>query len=96
MCKGPSGDSNRRGPAAKKMEGIMTIPAKNGMPSQTRFTKKSNGTLLAMRHQDRRVQRTAPTGIAQAGRHYSHKEHHEFGTWVESLAASRLCGRAPL
>ena len=29
------------------MAGITTMPAKNGMPSQTRFTKNENGTRLA-------------------------------------------------
>ncbi len=44
---GPSARSNSRGPGTKKIDGMTTMPAKNGMPSQTRLTKKSNGSRLA-------------------------------------------------
>ena len=44
---GPRVTSNSAGPGTKKIDGMTTMPAKSGMPSQTRLTKKSNGIRLA-------------------------------------------------
>ena len=43
---------------------MITIPAKNGMPSQTRLTKKSNGTRLAARRQQDQPRTARPAPAA--------------------------------
>ncbi len=73
------------------------MPAKNGMPSQTRLTKKSNGSWLARaatRIAAYRPTSTASEWVALAAmtRQY---EHHDLGARVDALQPARRA-RQPL